>query len=111
MNEYISREMVRWELGKEEALLLRIPRFNEPLVCGGRYTLGRADCAKAVWARIQKIPAADVAPVRHGYWIPQFYDNEHWWDYCSVCNKALGAPFHRSYCPNCGSKMDGEVPI
>ncbi len=63
-------------------------------------------------AAILKIPAADVAPVRHGRWIiprrkiygiPQYV--------CSVCKKSdywkkYFCHGDESYCPNCGAKMD-----
>ena len=57
-----------------------------------------------------EIVEADVAPVRHGYWIEQ----ENWApdDYyytCSACredyNTIDGTPDY-NFCPNCGAKMD-----
>lgn len=62
------------------------------------------------------LPAADVAPVKHGHWY-----NRGGRFRCSVCdNKALlkdiggtGGWSHEyeqqksPYCPNCGAKMDG----
>ena len=56
---------------------------------------------------MQTIPAADVAPVRHGCWVKEKSDVLiHW--YCSVCEKCyfLEEP-NADYCPNCGAKMDG----
>ena len=58
---------------------------------------------------VDTIPAADVAPVRHGQWI---YDKKAQRPYCSVCKGyfygATNSPM--SYCPNCGTKMDeGKV--
>ena len=58
---------------------------------------------------VDAIPAADVAPVRHGQWI---YDKKVQRPYCSVCKGyfygATNSPM--SYCPNCGAKMDeGKV--
>lgn len=58
---------------------------------------------------IKNMPAADVAPVRHGRWIEQekyafgvMYD-------CSICdNRILDNGHSWNYCPNCGAKMDGE---
>lgn len=56
-----------------------------------------------------KLPAADVAEVRHGEWLP--YPSDAYMK-CSVC----GMEYHKSrmpdvvgYCPNpnCGAKMDG----
>lgn len=60
-------------------------------------------------AAIFKIPAADVAPVRHGCWervIPSKSAAK--WSTrvsCSNCH-STGYTHHR-YCPNCGAKMDG----
>ena len=60
-------------------------------------------------AAIFKIPAADVAPVRHGRWervIPSKSAAK--WSTkvsCSNCHSAGYA--HHKYCPNCGAKMDG----
>lgn len=56
------------------------------------------------------LPAADVVPVRHGYWLDAgCYDVGFW--RCSCCeflSEAIAAPKLYKYCPNCGAKM--EVP-
>ena len=57
-------------------------------------------------AAILKIPVADVAPVRHGRWLPQVVLGQKAWD-CSEC-KTLGSP-HWKWCPICGCKMDLEA--
>ena len=56
---------------------------------------------------MQTIPAADVAPVRHGRWI-----NENFYTHCSACGKMAiydkyGQEVESDFCPNCGAKMDG----
>ena len=56
-------------------------------------------------AAISQTPAADVAPVRHGRWLPQIVLGKKAWD-CSEC-KTLGSP-HWKWCPMCGCRMDGE---
>ena len=58
---------------------------------------------------IEDMPAADVAPVRHGRWVEKekytfgiMYD-------CSLCeNRILDNGHPWNYCPNCGAKMDGK---
>ena len=64
------------------------------------------------WSAIpdfERLPAADVAPVRHGRWEHHYHDSgspidDKW--YCSECNMCNG---HKRtwYCPNCGAKMGG----
>lgn len=61
---------------------------------------------------LRAIPAADVAPVRHGRW--QYNTDFYVWC-CSECGenptKGTGVVTTEeklpSYCPNCGAKMDG----
>ena len=55
---------------------------------------------------LQTIPTADVAPVRHGYWVKEKRDVLiHW--HCSACKECfyLDKP-NAEYCPHCGAKMD-----
>lgn len=71
--------------------------------------------------RINGIPSADVAPVRHGRWLAgermPMYDikgNLSWgnWYTCNQCEfKTYAIEGHITqyrYCPNCGAKMDEE---
>ena len=53
------------------------------------------------------IPAADVAPVRHGRWGTHSDRPDSL--ICSVCNCGFDMWKHdpHNYCPNCGAKMDG----
>lgn len=57
----------------------------------------------AAWAEIRELPAADVAPVVHGEWIP--CDNGGY--YCSHCDTRIAFRFGQWFCSNCGAKMDG----
>lgn len=60
-----------------------------------------ADAYRVLRRYIDRIPAADVVPVRHGRWM------EHKsWAKCSECGYLLG--FETPYCPNCGARMDGD---
>ena len=63
---------------------------------------------------LDRVPAADVAPVRHGRWIDKPSKRGYGMStYCSCCGQHSGiggieSNRHRAYCPNCGAKMDGE---
>ena len=61
----------------------------------------RKDFAKI----IEKLPAADVAPVVHGEWLSgrTFLENA----VCSNCKTTYEAYYSKyQYCPRCGAKMD-----
>ena len=65
---------------------------------------------------IRHIPAADVAPVVHGAWVPI---SDGAWAECSECGEACDVSDNGGmtafelfcdcykYCPTCGAKMDG----
>ena len=65
-------------------------------------------CSAKNLQSISDMPAADVAPVRHGRWVEKekytfgiMYD-------CSLCeNRILDNGHPWNYCPNCGAKMEG----
>lgn len=63
---------------------------------------------------IEKLPAADVAPVVHGDWIPCFDDEDRWRQGFAQCSNCGGEYYactihNLSYCPNCGARMDGGM--
>lgn len=66
---------------------------------------------------IEEMPAADVKPVKHGYWIDTPLDR-----YKKFESKCSGCGWHGisnydsyvdiyefEYCPHCGAKMDGDT--
>ncbi len=63
-----------------------------------------------IMAEVHYMPAADVAPVRHGRWNdinPTVLNpGVHWVCRCSLC----GCPqdYKHNYCPNCGARMGKE---
>ena len=86
MAEYIEREAAQAECKKY--------KFSES------YDAFVVDCI------LKSIPAADVAPVRHGrwYWAKDGHCK------CSVCEQYATVKrlvVKTNYCPNCGAKMDG----
>ena len=87
MAEYIERELAIEALSRGEG-------------CGNV-------CRRA----IERILAADVAPVRHGRWVSVQHKLAR---VCSVCNRDEPCKFADvdadvyNYCPHCGAKMDKE---
>lgn len=63
---------------------------------------------------IEELPAADVAPVRHGRWVDNHctacgmmpMGDEMWKNY--DCEPPLFERF-MDYCPNCGAKMQEQI--
>lgn len=102
MAEYIDRE----------AAVKAVKDYAHMVIDKGRKSLDTVDDTLNIVARIEKIPAADVAPVVHGRWDESkehFYLNngcKEWINfYCSECDAPNNSP--TDYCPNCGAKMDG----
>ena len=60
-------------------------------------------------ADVDMLPTAEVAEVKHGYWIDK--DDKYGRVFCSVCC-AQERPWDSQYksprCPMCGAKMDGK---
>lgn len=55
---------------------------------------------------LNRIPAADVAEVRHGRWLCVDTDIEQFF----LCNRCKKKEYWESnYCPNCGAQMLGVV--
>ena len=78
--------------------------------CGHGYVYGRDrdeyDAIEADIDALENIPAADVKPVVHARWLPE-YPVTH---ACSNCGFVAG-DYKLSifkFCPNCGAMMDGE---
>lgn len=102
MAEYIERE----------ALLKAVASWRT--VVKSLYDSGYDDCINSIEDTVSDAPAADVAPVVHAKWIPQYVSRLGLTDMfaCSECNKTVRT-FRKSdkcsdlYCSNCGAKMDG----
>ena len=58
-----------------------------------------------VLGMIYVMPAADVAPVRHGRWEVEVGMNFFKERNCPVCKKRIESNFW-NFCSNCGTKMD-----
>ena len=85
------------------------------MIMDGYINRGEAiEAVKHAWAKgiepsqyIEVIPAADVAPVVHGRWVPTKAPFMNECKDCSVCGYRTVWGHRYNYCPNCGAKMDG----
>lgn len=108
MNEYIERTAVH-------ELVKRLPKYH-------MFSYDRTESLIGISPDdvdfgVDKIPAADVAPVRHGRWIGLEYDGYadgspvyDLWE-CSECGeevKGEDVPDTHPWCYACGARMDGK---
>ena len=102
MAEYIEREAVL-EAVKQEREYVGKYSFEEEHA----WAVGFQQGVTFALSDISAIPAADVAPVRHGKWVeidPQ--SHRLFWE-CSECKRR----FHDvmwNYCPFCGALMEAD---
>ena len=84
--EYIERELAEKTIDRFEGYL------DDDMIFRIKYALRK------------HIPAADVAPVKHGHWVKEKSDVLIYW-HCSVCKNCyyLEEP-NANYCTNCGAK-------
>lgn len=88
MAEYIDRDKLKYQL-KLESCVRRIKTLED------------------VEKIIDFLPAADVAPVKHGKLISNGYDELYCeFGYCTVCDAYN--PMSNKFCGQCGAKMDLE---
>ena len=55
---------------------------------------------------LNSIPAADVAPVRHGRWKN---GGNGLYDTCTACGEEIYLAIPMNYCPLCGARMEKEA--
>ena len=74
-----------------------------------KYSFAESYDAFAVDCILKAIPAADVAPVRHGRWEMNSDRPDN--IICTNCDAGFDVWKHEAkdfnYCPKCGAKMDG----
>lgn len=100
MKEYIERAKALDICQKEYDERLRMADY-----CGDTV-------AWNIGGAIKDLPAANVAEVRHGRWIPEICESiskrnrliEYKVYSCSLCGRSNGR-IKKKYCPNCGALM------
>ena len=106
MADYIERRKIYTAVSK------LLPDCESPILLSS-YEQGREFAVNEALDIIGNAHAADVRPKKHGKWIvrevgdfiPFVYHPDEKYE-CSVCHTAFNVT--SSYCPNCGSKMDGK---
>lgn len=99
MSDYISREAAIAYIREQSEEMSKA--FEELGGESGIY----ADAYNDLAEDFHRIPAADVAPVRHGRW--RFHGDCGVTE-CSVCGWSIEEYVgDYAYCPNCGARMDG----
>ena len=102
MAEYIEREAAR----------TLIKNYGKGAIADGMKALDPVDDIISLAGGIDLIPAADVAPVRHGRWTTKRTPEHDGEPHCSECGIE---PYRKNdrelpnCCPNCGAEMDLEV--
>ena len=99
MAEYITREAAIAYIREQSEECQKA--FEELGGESGIYADAYNDLAEDFYS----IPAADVAPVVHGKWMPFHAEFAGDIQYCSVCE--IGFADRTSFCPHCGAVMDG----
>ena len=94
MDEYIKRENV----------LAKIDEFVKQNIAHG-FPVDVFDI-EMMKKMVEKLPAADVAPVVHSKWE---ICCDGYYPYCKRCRNEPQGRVMTQFCPNCGAKMDKEV--
>lgn len=108
MDEYIKREdaihaIKKWEYINAEGYKNYVGKDKNVIEVFNTYmTAHRLDIEL-----IEKLPAADVAEVKHGQWIKSETEGETL-SRCSECGYPVSHWYTTNYCPNCGARMDKE---
>lgn len=103
MAEYIERKALREAFDNADADI--VEEYEDG---GSDWGFGRQNILEV----INSVPAADVAPVRHGRWVMvddgvMIGDGKHM--ECSECHIWKIDRIKTDYCPNCGARMDMEL--
>lgn len=117
-DHFSVRECFGWRAREIEEVLRAVPATPVPQMMAEyikrETVINHLDaCMDTIWKPeivalkcfVEGIPAADVAPVRHGKWMPFHAEFAGDIQYCSVCE--IGFADRTSFCPHCGAVMDG----
>lgn len=104
MTDYIDRQAAIDALEREKTYSTAYKDGYAQTDYFKQYNMGLADGIKA----LNKLPTAEVGPVKHGRWTP--VTNGRGGFECSICHSYApsyqdGVEWLSPYCPNCGARM------
>ncbi len=103
MPEYIEQEAAICIVEHaEDEHPYKVPQVPETY---SDYNQGWSDACVYIREKLEGSKATDVNPVRHGRWLFDDFDGDGLDYQCSACKLYTHSGY--SYCPNCGTKMDG----
>lgn len=122
MAEYIKQDAAIAIIEEKQKELCPVGRYGRGYVYGSDRE--KYDAWDEIIDALENIPAADVAPVVHGLWMPIRESEMTGWNpafagrdpiggyICSACKEEAVYDCNdefvlSNYCPNCGAKMDG----
>jgi len=89
---------------RREAAILTVRRYAKNAIDKEVKELDVVDDVVNIVKELESVPAADVAEVVHGRWIPTHDE----FCQCSICKYPTYIAWNTTkYCPNCGAMMDG----
>lgn len=97
MADFVSRE----------AAIKVIRDYGKGAISDGMTALDPVDDIVSLARAMEWLDAADVAPVRHGQWLPTESPFMAECNDCSECGCRIVIGLDWDYCPVCGAKMDG----
>lgn len=120
--EYIQQERGIVQTEKGKTMSDYIKREDAIKIINSGISIDTDADRRYVNGLFRAIRPADVAPVRHGYWLPMVAENKMTKDIrgaraCSECGASYFSYYDvpdiedvvPNYCPNCGARMDEEV--
>ena len=112
MKEYIERAEAIKRIKEYSLTAYDINLDNKEEFAGNSLAENYCEGLYEATELLDDLPAADVAEVRHGRWIPEICDSiskrnrliEYKVYSCSLCGRSNGR-IKKKYCPNCGALM------
>ena len=107
MTEYIERDTAIKRIKEYALSVFGIDLDNSQEYAGRSLPENYCEGLYEATELIDDLPAADVAPVRHGRWIIDSVGGKIACSDCGCIYLGYNGRVTPNYCPNCGAKMGG----